>query len=219
MNIADPLEPQDVAATERDDRTRTRLLRSGVQVFNRKGYGAASVREIVELAGVTKPALYYHFGSKEGLLRAVLQDASQQFAAAMARSTARPGTTRERLAAMCEDLYGLFEQNVPVIRVAHAIALGPTEVVPNFDFTVFERAMVAGLEQIIQQGQASGEVSPGAPQDVALAIMGVISQIAGRKLHPLPSPTGVTELRGVLKVVFDGVFKDGTNGHVAGERQ
>jgi AcrR family transcriptional regulator len=37
------------------------------QVFARAGYHSASMDEIAELAGVSKPMLYAYFGSKEGL--------------------------------------------------------------------------------------------------------------------------------------------------------
>ncbi len=111
--------PQDVVPAELDEQTRARLLRAAVCVFDRKGYAAASVREIVEIAGVTKPALYYHFGSKEGVLTAVLQEAAREFVSAMKRGIDRPGTARERLFAICADLHGLFREHVPVVRVAH----------------------------------------------------------------------------------------------------
>jgi len=41
-------------------------------LFATQGYDATSVREIVEGAGVTKPTLYYHFRSKEGLAKALV---------------------------------------------------------------------------------------------------------------------------------------------------
>jgi TetR/AcrR family transcriptional regulator len=48
------------------------LARVAARLFATQGYEATSVRTIVEAAGVTKPTLYYHFGSKEGLAQAVL---------------------------------------------------------------------------------------------------------------------------------------------------
>jgi AcrR family transcriptional regulator len=42
------------------------------RLFATHGYEATPVRTIVEAAGVTKPTLYYHFGSKEGLAQALL---------------------------------------------------------------------------------------------------------------------------------------------------
>ena len=53
---------------------RQRLMDSAVLLFTNRGYAATSVREIVEMAGVTKPALYYHFESKEGIYLAILED-------------------------------------------------------------------------------------------------------------------------------------------------
>ena len=43
-------------------------------MFAEKGYSGANVQEIVTLAGTTKPMIYYHFGSKQGLFAAVLED-------------------------------------------------------------------------------------------------------------------------------------------------
>ncbi len=54
-------------------RTRQSLLDAAGAVFAEKGYAAANVNEIVALAGTTKPMLYYHFGSKEGLFAAALE--------------------------------------------------------------------------------------------------------------------------------------------------
>lgn len=44
---------------------RGELLDIGVDVLHRRGYSAASVEAITELAGVPKGAFFNHFGSKE----------------------------------------------------------------------------------------------------------------------------------------------------------
>src|SRR5260221_5464528 len=48
------------------------IARVAARLFATQGYEATSVRTIVEAAGVTKPTLYYYFGSKEGLAQALL---------------------------------------------------------------------------------------------------------------------------------------------------
>jgi AcrR family transcriptional regulator len=53
--------------------TRERLLETASHLFAEKGYASTSVREIVARAGVSKPVLYYHFQSKEGLYYAILE--------------------------------------------------------------------------------------------------------------------------------------------------
>jgi AcrR family transcriptional regulator len=67
------------------------IARVAARLFARDGYEATSVRTIVEAAGVTKPTLYYYFGSKEGLAQAVLMMPMVALAEAM-RSILESGT-------------------------------------------------------------------------------------------------------------------------------
>ena len=91
---------------EQEVHTRLRLLEAAVQIFDRKGYAAASVREIAEAAGVTKPVLYYHFGSKEGLLRGRPRPRRCTTSRpTLDAAVARTGAARERLVRLCEDIY------------------------------------------------------------------------------------------------------------------
>jgi AcrR family transcriptional regulator len=62
---------------ERRTETRARLLASARWTFARYGYHATSLDRVSENAGYTKGAVYDHFGSKEGLFLALLD---QQFA-------------------------------------------------------------------------------------------------------------------------------------------
>jgi AcrR family transcriptional regulator len=50
-------------------------------VIRRRGIEGASTREIYQLAGVTAPTLYHHFGDKQGLLAAVVTDAFERYLA------------------------------------------------------------------------------------------------------------------------------------------
>ncbi len=208
-----------VAPAERDNQTRYRLLRAAVDIFDRKGYAAASVREIVELAGVTKPALYYHFGSKEGVLEAVLGEAARTFERKMDAAIARPGTARERLFALCTDLHDLFQEHVPTARVAHSVFFGPIEGTPKFDFTTFDRQMERAVQRMVADGQASGEIATTASAaDVALMMMGIIGVFTMRQLHYSAAPVEAREswygasridvatLRRLIGFLFDGAL-------------
>jgi len=66
-------------ATERTDGrsrrgTRARIQAVAVEMFTEHGYEKTSLREIAEALGVTKAALYYHFKSKEDIVRSLLED-------------------------------------------------------------------------------------------------------------------------------------------------
>jgi len=49
------------------------ILDKALQLFAVKGYEGVSVSEMTEAAGITKPTLYYYFGSKEGVFEALCQ--------------------------------------------------------------------------------------------------------------------------------------------------
>jgi AcrR family transcriptional regulator len=53
----------------REGDLKARLLLAALSHFAAKGYDGVQVKEVAEEAGVSKPTLYYHFGSKEGLFR------------------------------------------------------------------------------------------------------------------------------------------------------
>jgi len=52
---------------------RQNLLEQALRLFAAHGYEGTGVQEIVEAAEVTKPTLYHYFGSKAGLLEALLE--------------------------------------------------------------------------------------------------------------------------------------------------
>lgn len=59
------------------------LLEVAESVFADRGIAAASMEEIADRAGVTKPILYDHFGSKDGLLAAVIARAGAELGEAV----------------------------------------------------------------------------------------------------------------------------------------
>jgi len=57
---------------ERSERSRTQILDSALKLFSHKGYGATSVRDIAEEAGLSKGNVYHHFPDKETIFRALI---------------------------------------------------------------------------------------------------------------------------------------------------
>lgn len=53
--------------------TRETIQNSALELFYTKGYDSVGVQEIADNAGITKPTLYYYFGSKIGLLNEVIE--------------------------------------------------------------------------------------------------------------------------------------------------
>lgn len=53
--------------------TKERILAAAMSLISAQGYAATSVDAICAAAGVKAPTLYHHFGSKDGLLAAVVE--------------------------------------------------------------------------------------------------------------------------------------------------
>lgn len=58
---------------ERSEKSRTLILDSALKLFSHKGYGATSVRDIAEEAGLSKGNVYHHFPDKETIFRALIE--------------------------------------------------------------------------------------------------------------------------------------------------
>lgn len=54
--------------------TRERLLATAISVIENEGEPALNMNEVAAAIGVTKPTIYHHFGSREGLLCAALAE-------------------------------------------------------------------------------------------------------------------------------------------------
>ena len=60
---------------------KARLLRAAAELLATSGGSAVSTRQITQLAGVTAPTLYHHFGDKEGLFDAVVAAGFEEYVA------------------------------------------------------------------------------------------------------------------------------------------
>jgi len=54
------------------EETRGRILAAARDLFAERGYASASIRDIADLLGMTKAALYYHFPAKQDVLEALV---------------------------------------------------------------------------------------------------------------------------------------------------
>jgi len=81
---------------ERSEATRGVLLVAARDVFATSGFAAATIDDIVREAGVTRGALYHHFGSKEEVFREVYEALEKELAdrSAVAAMAGRTPHTR-----------------------------------------------------------------------------------------------------------------------------
>lgn len=55
-----------------DVNTKEQIIQIALSMFAQKGYGEIGVQDICDAAKITKPTLYYYFGSKEGLFQEIV---------------------------------------------------------------------------------------------------------------------------------------------------
>ena len=79
--------------------TDKRLYDAAVRLFAQRGYHGTTLREIVGAVGVHPAAFYYHFRSKDQLLREIMQRALEDLTADVSAALAAEATAAERLAA------------------------------------------------------------------------------------------------------------------------
>lgn len=190
---------------EQREETRRRLLDAAGRIFARRGYEAASVEEIAELAGFTRGAFYSNFRDKDELFVAFLEERMQAEAAeiaAAARSAADWPTRFQVLRAnyvrshykdtavlyaelqlaaarhpeLRRKLRALFERHLAIIASIHADVCGD-DIPPRFRPTFV--ALFAAVEGIALQ-KASGH----ADDETAEAALGMIFDAVAPTLAP-----------------------------------
>jgi len=73
MMASDSESTSQVAPEPRSDETRQRILHSAAEVFADKGYARATTRALAAAAGVNEVTLFRHFGNKQNLFAAVIE--------------------------------------------------------------------------------------------------------------------------------------------------
>ncbi|GAA2634755.1 helix-turn-helix domain-containing protein [Actinomadura fulvescens] len=72
----------------RPSATKQRILEVARELFVQQGVQRTSLQEIAHRLGITKPALYYHFSSREDLVRSIVQPIIDEEESFLARQEA-----------------------------------------------------------------------------------------------------------------------------------
>ncbi len=201
---------QDASVPPSDPSVRHRLMSAATDLFNQKGYAGTSVREIVEEAGVTKPVLYYHFGSKEGIYLALFEETFAAFMDSLTVSHVHPSSARERLLDLCDRAYTFHAAHLPLVRLMYAIYYGPPQGAPPFDFDATHDVFQRLTAVIIEDGIRSGEIKPMPVPEAMWAVIGALNIAMEVDLcHPEQS-LGREGLARLLDTVFEGLAASAT---------
>lgn len=197
--------------------TARRILAAAEQQFAAQGMAGARTDEIASAAHANKAMLYYYFGDKRRLHRAVLENLLRELRHGVSTTTTRSGTPRERLLKYFNSYFDFLvtHPNYPRLMQREAMAAGP-----NFDWIVREylRPFHNRFVRAIEDGIASGEIRRVDPHHAAFTILGattsyfaaapIMSEVAG---HNLLAPHAVAaRKRALLDFVEHGLLRKGS---------
>jgi len=153
---------------------RARLLEAGTALFAEKGYASTTVREIVAMADVSKPVLYYYFKNKEGIFLAILDWAAEKQENLLAGVLDAPGTALDRFIVLFRLIYQGVMENQALFKMIHVLIFGPPQGVPKSDLEQYHRRMIMALKEIYTQGLALDEVIETDAEETAILILSII---------------------------------------------
>ena len=171
--------------------TARRILAAAEEHFAAEGMAGARTEEIAAAAHANKAMLYYYFGDKQRLHRAVLENLFRQL---LDRSTALPSqepSARKRLEAFVLGYFDFLATHPNYPRLVQREAMAASR---NFGWIVrkYLRPFHRQLVRTIQDGIAAGEFRAVDPDHTALSILGmttsyfaaapILSEIVGRDL-------------------------------------
>ncbi len=186
---------------------RERLLAAAMELFNRKGYAATTVREIVAAAGVSKPALYYYFRNKEGIYLALMSESLAQFEALLGTSRSDGGTAGAKILRLCDRLLVFLIENIKIARVMYFIYYGPPQGAPYFDCDAFHDKFRDAVRALVQEGRKTGEFRRSDAEDMSWAILGAVNMAIDLELYRPALSLGRKGLARVLTLILTGLRK------------
>jgi TetR/AcrR family transcriptional regulator len=184
---------------------REELMRAALKLFTQRGYSATTVRELVKEAGVTKPALYYHFGSKERLFLELMRTHFNRIEALFDTYPEGEGDVRNRLMAFLDRSFLHVQQNRDFIRLMHAVYFGPPGEAPCFDFDAYHHRFHDRIARFLEAGIESGEFRSGNAGDMAWIILGTMEIAIEDQICNRVSRIDRETFRRLLNLVFDGL--------------
>lgn len=97
--------------------TTERVLEAALHEFGEDGYAAGNLERIARTAGISRPSLLYHFGSKEELHAAVVSEAFRRLGEALTIAMATEGPFEAQFDAVVDGYVGFLGANPSLSRI------------------------------------------------------------------------------------------------------
>jgi AcrR family transcriptional regulator len=193
-----------IAVTAAGEATRDRILRLADALFAEHGYARVSMRLVATAAGVTKPALYYHFRNKDALFEECVLATQNRMGAMLREATASVGSLEERVTAVAQILLTGTPHHPVLIQNDIAEHL-PAEVRERLD-RGFQENVLGPLAGLFADAGTRGEMRPEVSDEVAAAsTLGVCMAFLPAPSTGAPAEGALPDAGMIADVVLHGV--------------
>lgn len=136
--------------------TRENLLQAGLVVFGRKGYDAATLEDVAREAGVTRGAIYWHFGSKTELFNALMEKYSSRGTIILQQAASEGGTFTQILTRVFAGMLKAVESEQELRSMMEISLFKSGYSDPKEDWRMrqveLNRALIQGIAETMRQG-------------------------------------------------------------------
>lgn len=192
-----------------------RLLEAAAIEFCERGFDGASVLDIADRAGVKQPLLNYHFGSKEQLWRAVIEEGYRE-TVALERATDPSASNAHPLDRLRQLLISFAQMNIRRPSVHAIMHKELSRASPRRDWLVdtYMRPFNKALNALIEECVANGLLRPIPTEQASVMMTGIlISYVLASELPPRMYGTDLksdaaahTYIDNALDVLFEGML-------------
>jgi AcrR family transcriptional regulator len=159
------------------------ILQCAMQLFAAQGYAGTSTSSIAKAAGVSEGLIFRHFGAKEGLLRAIMEEGMTQIALSMSAYSQRtPLQEGSLIAQHVRSAFVLLRENETFWRLAQQLRFQQS--VQQSGREAIEQVNRLVMETLSEHFRGQGAVDPEAEAELLFAI------IDGVTIHYLQDPKG-----------------------------
>jgi len=96
---------------------RDRVISAAVELFSHRGYHGVGVREIAQAAGVNVSMISYYFQGKAGVLREILKECQEKYAAALQAAGDESTPAEEHVRRLAQQLVRFFRENLEMASI------------------------------------------------------------------------------------------------------
>jgi len=162
---------------------RSKILTCALQLFAARGYDAVGVQEIVEAVGITKPTLYHYFGSKQGVLDALLAEHFTDMYAAIEQAARYQGDVPLTLNKVTAAYFGYAKNHRLFYRMQLSMWFAPVDSVAFKAVARLGEKQQQLLEALFMQAADNHGNMRGRHQAYAATVLGMINTYIGLSLN------------------------------------